>query len=336
VAFLLDRRVDPGQKVKVSARDVPLQKVMERIAANGDMRLSQFGPVAYFGPPEAVARLRTLSSLVNDAMKQLPPEIHQRFFVKRGMKWEDFATPRVLLQELAAGNQLQIVGIERVPHDLWAAADLPPLTLNDRFTLILNQFDLSFRVAEDGRQMTVIPIPANVGIVRAYPGGATPEATVQRYAMLAPDAKIKLVDGTVWVKGLLEDHEQITRGKPPEPVWVPPGPGAVGPVGPWGPGPATDPVPEPAPPKVDLANKRFTIKVKNTPVGDLIHGLALRLQLQLKMDDKAIQEAKIDLSKLVSFDVKEATADELFKALLKDVPLTHQLDGNVLEILPKK
>jgi len=94
-------------------------------------------------------------------------------------------------------------------------------------------------------------------------------------------------------------------------------------------------VPEHAPPKVDLANKRFTIKVENTPVGDLIHGLSLRLQLKLEMDEEAIRAAKIDLSKLVSFNVKDATADGLFEALLKDVPLTHQLDGNILTIVPK-
>ncbi len=83
-------------------------------------------------------------------------------------------------------------------------------------------------------------------------------------------------------------------------------------------------------------NKRFTIKVEDTPVGDLIHGLATRLQLQLQLDKDKIQKAGIDLSTLVSFDVKEATADELFRALLKDVPLTHQLDGGVLQIVPKK
>ncbi len=325
VAFLIDRRIDPGRKVDLSVRNMPLQNVLKRIAGDPDLGFTMFGPVACFGPPEATARLRTVAALQADALKTLPPEIHQKFFKSKSIKWDDFATPRELLKELAAENQLRIVALEQVPHDLWAGADLPPLSLIDRFMVILNQFDLAFQVSTDGRQMTLIPIPKEVAIVRAYPGGPDPAATAQRYATIAPDAAIKPVDGTIWVKGFLEDHEQIALGKPPAP------PAPVDPVGPVAPVGPVMPAPD-----FNLANKRFTVKVEDTPVGDLIHGLAQRMQLQLSMDQEAIRQAKIDLSELVSFDVNQATAEEVFQAVLKDTPLTFRLNGNVLEVLPKK
>ena len=40
------------------------------------------------------------------------------------------AEPRGLLRELIAETELEAVGLEQVPHDLWAAADLPALRLD--------------------------------------------------------------------------------------------------------------------------------------------------------------------------------------------------------------
>jgi hypothetical protein len=49
-----------------------------------------------------------------------------------------------------------------VPHDLWAAADLPALAWVDRLTLVAIQFDLTFKISADGRQITLIAVPAEV------------------------------------------------------------------------------------------------------------------------------------------------------------------------------
>ena len=66
------------------------------------------------------------------------------------------------MAQLAQENGLEIGGLQRVPHDLWAAADLPPLSLIDRLSLIAVQFNLTFAVAADGTRLDLAPLPDNL------------------------------------------------------------------------------------------------------------------------------------------------------------------------------
>ena len=138
------------------------------------------------------------------------------------MTWDDLTTPRELIEELARQNGVEVTGLELVPHDLWAAADLPPLPWADRLTLIAIQFDLTFTVSADGATVRLVPLPDRVAIVRSYPGGTNPAATARKYAALAPGAEVKASAGRVYVRGLVEDQERIThprravrRNRPP-------------------------------------------------------------------------------------------------------------------------
>ena len=70
--------------------------------------------------------------------------------------------PRDLLAQLAEQNSVEIAGLDRVPHDLWAAADLPPVSLIDRLTLIAIQFDLTFTVASGDARIELVPLPAGL------------------------------------------------------------------------------------------------------------------------------------------------------------------------------
>ena len=49
----------------------------------------------------------------------------------------------------------------QVPADLWARADLPPLTLSERLTLLLAQFDLTYELSADGTSIRLVPLPEN-------------------------------------------------------------------------------------------------------------------------------------------------------------------------------
>ena len=60
------------------------------------------------------------------------------------MAWDELAEPRTLLAALARENGLEIEGLDRVPHDLWPAADWPPMSLVDRLTLIAQACVLVF------------------------------------------------------------------------------------------------------------------------------------------------------------------------------------------------
>jgi hypothetical protein len=157
VAILLDRRADPGQKLDLKLTDTPLHSVLQTIADRCGLEVTRLKDVVYFGPPAAAAQLRPLSDEFAQAARRLPKTAQRKFFLSRSMAWEDLSTPRDLLTELARQNDLELVGLDRVPHDLWAAADLSPMTLVDRLSLIAVQFDLGFQIGSNGRRLELVP-----------------------------------------------------------------------------------------------------------------------------------------------------------------------------------
>ena len=309
IAVVLDRRVDPDQKVEFSLGNVPLKEALEQIAEKLQLGLSLPGPLAYFGPPEAASRLWTLAELRRDEARKLPADVGRKFLQAERLAWEDFATPRDLLAQLAAQAGIEIAGLEQVPHDLWAAADLPPLPLVDRLTLIVVQFDLTFQIAADGRSIALVPAPENATIVRSYPGGRQPDELAARWAELVPDSRIKVVGEKIYVKGPMEDHQRLTDSQHT----------ARRPSKPAGKG---------------QEEQRHTLRVTNAPLGKVLEELAGRFQLELKIDEAALQQAGISLQQQVSFSVKDATMDGLFEAVLNPVGCTFRRQGKTLEVRP--
>jgi hypothetical protein len=322
VAVLIDRRVDPGQKLELQLNDLPLEALLREIARTRQLGVSLLGSVVYFGPPRASSLLRTIAALRTEEIRGLPADLQRKFLLPQRIAWDDFATPRDLLAQLAEQNGLQITRADLVPHDLWAAADLPPLSLVDRLTLILVQFDLTFQVARDGKSVNLVAVPERVALTRGYPGGPEPQATAERFALLVPEAQIKVVGEEVYVTGLLEAHEQITSAlseghfHAPPMGGQPPKPAAAGP---------TD---------QSFANKRFTLRVKEQAAARVLQKLASELKLDLAIDQQALEAAGISLQSRVSLSVKDATLDELLHEVLKPVGLQFRRRGNVVEIFP--
>ena len=152
VAIVLDRRVDPERPITLAIDQEPLGEALEKIAGHLTLGYCQFGPVAYFGPPTIAKRLRTLAALRLDELRQLPTPVTRKLLMMRSSHWEDLTEPKQLLEDLAAEAGVEILGIDKIPHDLWPAADLPPLSWIDRLTLIAAQFDLSFELDKAGRK----------------------------------------------------------------------------------------------------------------------------------------------------------------------------------------
>ena len=141
------------------------------------------------------------------------------------LSWEDFATPRQLLSGLAEQSGVEILGVERVPHDLWGAAHLPSLSLMDRLTLLANQFDLTFQISPDGGKVRLVPVPDEVLITREYAVGRQAEQLAEQWATLLPDSRIRVSGGKVIVQGTIEDQERIASRRHPS---APPGASELG------------------------------------------------------------------------------------------------------------
>jgi hypothetical protein len=170
VAVFLDRRIDPSQKFDFARTGVTLEDLFGEVAGAAQAAREKVGSVIYIGPPPTAAALAK-------ALLQRRKDVSRRGSLGRArpqpLRWDELAEPRQLLDDIARQHQLTIVNPEAVPHDLWPAADLPPLSLAEQLTLLLAGFDLTFEVSSDGRQLRFVPlsIDAIAAPVSRRPGG---------------------------------------------------------------------------------------------------------------------------------------------------------------------
>ena len=320
VAILVDRRVDPDQRLDLAVQNQPVKDVLRDVAASQELGMTLVGSVVYFGPATYTSQLRTVCELRAEEIRALAPTAMRKWLSMEPLVWDDFATPREVLSNLAAKAGIRIVGLEQVPHDLWPATDLPLLTLADRLTLILGQFGLAFQAAPDGNSISLSPLPARAALVRSYPGGSQPKLLAEKWAEAAPQCEFKISGGRIYVRGRLEDHEEIAALL--HPTSRPPG--------------QTPSRSEPKPVakgKSPPGEIRYTVRQATSSLGSLLRQVSRQAQLSLKIDEAGLQQAGISLQQQVSFSVENATLDELLTAILQSTGCTFRRQGQTLEII---
>ena len=320
VALLVDRRLDPSAALDFSADDLPLEQLLAQLAQARGGVTRVVGNTVYLGPAEPAIPLRTLVALrtreLNDAIRE---GTGKRGFVKpTDFSWNDLATPRELLERLAQRHAFELRGIERVPHDLWAAGHLPQTTLAEALSLILIQFDLTFSWRKGGAGVEIEPIPGDPRLEQSHPApkGLKPRAWLERVEQELPGRPAKLTGEAVVFAGLQEEHEAIEalrdqlRG-------------------------TRLPTKKGKEPAAGAKEVRYTLRMQDKPVGSLLKTLESRQPAyQFEYDAAALQQAGIRLEQRISLDVKEATLEELLRTALSQVRLGFEIDGQKVRLYP--
>ncbi len=301
VAIWLDRRIDPSRELEFTFRETPLQQILQQVAARLGVEVGYVGPVVYIGPPSVAAKLWTISELRQEESRRLPADLRAKWALRRPTQWPELSIPRELLQTAADEGGCTIEGLDTIPHDLWPAANFPPLTLVERLTLMLAGFDRTFEYARDGRVIRLTPLPERSALQREY----TPRGDVSRAATdltrRFPNANIQRTGVKLAITGSAEDHDAISRQLRGEPVRrTPTGPAKI----------------------------QYKMTVTNQPLGAVLRTLELESQLQVTVDEAARDK----LRDLVSFEVKDATLEQLLQAATQGTGLTIQLEGLRLRI----
>jgi len=303
VAIFLDRRVDPNQQIDFAAQDVPLRECLTQLAGQVGAGVGYVGPVVYLGPEATAGKLATVVALQNEALRRVPPERQRRMTRAQAWQWADLATPGELLEQLARDCGLRIAEPGSIPHDLWPAANLPPMTAVERLTLLLAGFDLSYQWSADGQAVKLIPIPDQLAVRRTYDVGPRGTQLLPRLSRELPGAHLTLEGPKLVVVGRVEQHQHVDRvltGTPPPPARTIPG------------------------------RTRYSLQVQNQPVGQLIKTLAEKLSLEPHWD----QVPAAQMQTRVSLAVKEVTRDELLRAVLQPAGLTFRLSETQLHVRP--
>lgn len=309
-AIVLDRRIDPGRIIEMSARQVSLDDLLNQIAEKVDGSLSWLGPVAYIGPRPAAQRLRTLAVLRAADAHALPKEARALFLADKAWHWDDLEEPRKLLTDLAAEAKVELRGLELMPHDLWPAADLPPLTWIDRLTLVANEFDLTYEIVA-AATVRLAPIVDPIRIERSYLAGKEGQDVIARWKAAAPEAEIELSRGKIVVRGRLEDHERLKTPKP------------------------TAAATASASASTRPATKLYTLTVPDQPLAAVLRTLRAS-SIEINIDEAALEKAGLSIERRVTFSVERATLDELLTAALKPAGLTFRRQGDAYNVIPDK
>ena len=308
VAVLVDRRVDPERRLDLSVEDRPLREVLAVIAEDLQLGVAYVGPVVYLGPARTSARLATVAAVRREEASRLAPRARRTWLAEQSLSWDDLATPRELIQQIAATMGSTTQELRRVPHDLWAGASLPPLPRADQLTLIAAQFELTYQIRDGGRTIAFVDLPERVVLERIYAGGRNPRRLAQRFRKLAPQAEIRIAGPNVVVAAALEDHLRLAEdGK-------------------------VEPLPKSGPRRG--RRQLYRLAVAEEPLRRLLEHLAEELSLDITFDEEAIRRAGLSLEGGVSVDVQDATIDELLEAILKPAGLRLRRDKDRMIVVP--
>jgi hypothetical protein len=305
VAVFLDRRIDPDQPIEFSAQNEPLSDLIGRLAASLRIGVCRVGPVIYFGPPQTAAVLGTVVEIRAEQLRQSSLPTAARLRVSRPVSWPQLTTPRELIEQTARAAGLEVNGLDQIPHDLWPATDLPPLDFAEHMSLLLAGFGLTFAWVDDGRGIRFEPLPESASLDRSYRMSSGQAAAIaQLLRQKFPQSQIAQRPDGVIIRGPIEVHRNVER---------------------WIRGDRTSTTR----PKAGADLVRYTLEIKNKPVGTIAKALAKQLGLQIQFDP-AIQDR---LEDRVSFKVEEVTRDELLDALLKPVDLAFRVENGTLVIV---
>ena len=215
VVILRDRRLDPHQPISVETEFVPRVQVLKQISAqipDGAFCLTE--DMACVGPAEAIHRLPILLShnadQVNSLRKKIDAAAFRRLTAKIDASWEQLSEPRQILLDHAVTAGAAITNPEFIPHDVWADGRLPRMSFAEFATVILNQFDLTFQLAGDRAELTLIPVDPDEIMEHRYVVGSKLKTSVATdWQNRSPDVEIKWIGSNATVTTTLQQHAAL-------------------------------------------------------------------------------------------------------------------------------
>jgi hypothetical protein len=314
IAIVLDRRVDPTQLINLQIKDQDLRATNELIAERQSLGVCYVDSVIYFGPQSTTSKLPTLAAKRRSETAQFTTSSRSRLSAKSSFTWDDLATPRELAIDCAKQMKTHIKNPERIPHDLWQKNELPPISCIDFLTITLAGFDLTWQWGLNGKEIELVSIPESVSLQKSFSKKiSTKLLNDLRKRFL--DSQLTQQDGLVRAIGSFEDLnaiETLLAGGQVAHTNVRPGPKRPGPK-------------RPAP----KASTVYTLSIQKQPVGGVLQSLAKSLELQLVYSDNITLD---DQKQLISFEVKEATKEQLLEATVAPAGMKYSLVGTELRV----
>lgn len=317
VTILLDRRIDPTREIAVDFAGTPLAAALETLASQCDADVRAVANAAYVGPSEAAAKVRTLMELRRDELvateSAVPTRRQFELSQRRTIHWNDLDRPEDILRTVGSLYSLEVAGLERIPHDLWAGATLPEVTAGEALSLVLIQFDLTFAWTDRGEGLRIVPAPERPKLERRYrPRGQTAMATAVEWREAVPGLVTEPAGTQVVVRGTAEQHDAVAELIRPT-------------RRPRAESSAEGPTP--------VERRQFSLKIDQVPASALMKKLE-ESGIVFEYDAEALQAAGIDLDQPISLTIRDAKAEEFFRAVFEPLGLKHSIEGLTVRLRP--
>jgi hypothetical protein len=303
VAIVLDRRIDPQQRITASFAPTRFIDALKSVSDAHGWGVSVLSPVLYIGPPETTRPLATWHRQQTIAVEQLAPAPRRRWQRVSPSVWPTLTEPRALLAQWLHAARIPVEGLDQIPYDLWPAQNLPALDELQRLIIVLAGFQLAPQVVANG-SVKIVPLPVDVTLTRQYAIPPSRLAAVDRLDDELAEAQLTLRQRTLEVMGRAEDHDHVQ-------AWL-------------------DDRPRREPTAGSLADKRFTLTVQNQPIAAILQTVAQQLDLELVWHDAT----KSWRQQRVSLKVENATLGELISTVLQGQSATYRVQQQKLIITP--
>lgn len=174
--IFLDRRVDPSARVSLDTEAGSAEEVITAIATDRELSSLRMGRLIYLGPSRAADQLRAVLTARSQDVRRLP-DLRASLNSQQSTTWPRLSEPRRIIASLIEKQGWRIANPEKIPHDLWAAGELPEMKFAEQLTVLLIGFDLTFKFLPNERLIEVItlnsatseakaPTPANHPVQR--------------------------------------------------------------------------------------------------------------------------------------------------------------------------
>jgi hypothetical protein len=317
VSILLDRRVDPEQKLRLDIGDRPLRAAVNEIAQATQLGVTQVGNCLILAPAAPILRLRTLIALRDTELAKNANSFEGVAGLrnqKATIAWDDLDRPADMVARIGRQFGLSVAGLEQVPHDLWAGAAIPEATASEALSLVLNQFDLTFEWLPHEAGVRLVHIPERVSIERSYAlSSKRIPQTLRMLHSLIEGLDAQTRGNRLIVRGTLEQHgivEAVIRG-------------AHGSL----PGKSKQAA-------VPIEKQSFMLQATGVSLQELF--VELKKQgLPLEYNADLLKKAGIDLHRKVDVDLPRLPAGQFLGRLLEPYGLTYRFDRGTVVVLPK-
>jgi hypothetical protein len=178
----VDRRVDPNVHVSLDISATSAEQVLKALAAEHELGVGRLGKLIYLGPRSSAEQLRATVAQRSKEIVGLPAELRPSLTRKQRLNWPRLSQPRQLVASAIEQCGWRIAEPERIPHDLWAAGELPELSVAEELTVLLIGFDLTFELRPADRSIQIVPLqtPTVARDPRGVPNRATARANAKR------------------------------------------------------------------------------------------------------------------------------------------------------------